>query len=517
MFRLEKLYSEKTGPGDVPYLGMLTLFAVALYWEIFTYDSFGPETALYYYYSDGLTFTQALRSFSYIQLMWYRPTTSVLYWAGEQFAGWHNIVGWKALHFLTVLAALYAIYWLVAACLGGGRLAGLLAAAWFCAVPNVYPGVMEAAGFDFVHIAFTVLCAGIYLYGTRAAGPRMVLLTGLAWLCFLIALASKEVVLAVPVYLALLSALAPLYSKNLNWRREMLRLAPFFAVLPLYYLVHFTKVPPGAFPGDGPYRSVANWTMIAANLRKMPLWVSRIYGYTGEKLGERMYHSNPVNNVVGIAAAALVSVTWWRRVRLPSHRSLLAALLCWIAVFLVLPVYAGGFIWHINLPLVGYSVLFGMAAAWAWAGISSRFWRGFALGVVLIGLMTLGRYNLHTELYGGTHALAFRINHSVLSHPPVPADRLGKAPLVYIEDRLGVGGWWYGCYGILFNYTYLRHDIEEVVVPPLATVPQNLRARWLAHPNAYFLRLDDNFDWRDASDEFRAGVIDGGGVAAAVR
>ena len=61
MFRLEKLYSEKTGPGDVPYLGMLTLFAVALYWEIFTYDSFGPETALYYYYSDGLTFTQALR------------------------------------------------------------------------------------------------------------------------------------------------------------------------------------------------------------------------------------------------------------------------------------------------------------------------------------------------------------------------------------------------------------------------------------------------------------------------
>lgn len=195
---------------------------------------------------------------------------------------------------------------------------------------------------------------------------------------------------------------------------------------------------------------------------------------------------------------------WWGRVRLPSYRRLLAALLCWIAVFLMLPIYAGGFIWHINLPLVGYSVLFGMGAAWAWAAISSRFWRGFALGVVLIGLVALGRYNLHTELYDGTHALAFRINHSVLSRPPVPADRLGKAPLVYIEDRLGVGGWWYGCYGNLFNYTYLRHDIEEVVVPAPATVPQNLRAHWLAHPNAYFFHLDDNFDWRDASDEFRA-------------
>jgi hypothetical protein len=57
---------------------------------------------------------------------------------------------------------------------------------------------MEAAGFDSVHIAFTVLCAGIYLCGTRAAGLRMIVLTGLGRLCFLIALASKEVVLALP-------------------------------------------------------------------------------------------------------------------------------------------------------------------------------------------------------------------------------------------------------------------------------------------------------------------------------
>ena len=503
MFPVEKLRTEKTGPGDALYLGILTLFAVALDWEVFTYDSFGPETALYYYYSDGLTFTQALRNFSYVQLMWYRPVSSVLYWVGEQFAGWHNIVGWKALHFLTVLAALYAIYWLVTACLGGGRLAGLLAAAWFCAVPNVYPGVMEAVGFDFVHITFTVLCAGIYLRGMRAAGARMVVLTGLAWLCFLIALASKEVVLAAPIYLALLSALAAPDYKNLKWRREMLRLAPFFAVLPIYYLVHFAKVAPGTFSGDGPYRSVANWTMIVANLRKMPLWILRIYGYTGEKLGEHMYQSTLVNNLVGVAAAALASVMWWGKVRSPSYRRLLLALLGWIAVFLVLPVYAGGFIWHINLPLVGYAVLFGMAGAWAWESISSRILCRFLLGVFLIGLVALGRYNLHTELYDGTHALAFRINHSVLSRPPVPADQLGRAPLVYIEDRLGVGGWWYGCYRFLFNYTYLRHDIKEVVVPPLAAVPQNLRASWLAHPNAYFFRLDDNFDWRDASAEFR--------------
>src|SRR5262249_33926587 len=170
---------------------------------------------------------------------------------------------------------------------------------------------------------------------------------------------------------------------------------------------------------------------------------------------------------------------------------------------LMLPIYGGGFLWHINLPLVGYAVLFGLAASWAWQAIPTAAWRRAAAAAFFVGLAALARFNLHTELYSGTHALAFRINHSVLSHPPVPADRLGTKPLVYIEDRLGVGGWWYGCYGILFNYTYLRKDIEEVVVPKLADVPQDLRARWLAHPNAFFFRLDENYDWRDASAEFR--------------
>ena len=47
--------------------------------------------------------------------------------------------------------------------------------------------------------------------------------------------------------------------------------------------------------------------------------------------------------------------------------------------------------------------------------------------------------------------------------------------------------------GFLFNYTFLRHDIQEVIVPELAAVPQDLRARWLAHPNAYFFRLRRQF------------------------
>jgi hypothetical protein len=503
---------QRIGRGDVPYLGFLTLFAFALYSEVFVYNSFGPETALYYYYSDQLTFIQALRSFLYVQLMWYRPITSVLYWLGEQFVGWHNLVGWKLLHFVTVLAACYAIYWLVVTCLAGRRMAGLLAAAWFAAQPNVYPGVMEAAGFDFIHICFTVLCAGLYLRGTRPSGRRMFGLTAAAWLCFLIALFSKEAALTVPLYLAAVSVLVAVFDPKarLTWRREFLRLAPFLAVVPLYYFLHFVKVPAGAFPGSGPYRSIANWSLILANFRKMTLWVLRVYAYTGDTAGEHMYHSNVVNNLTGMAAAVLVAAMWFGRVRRhPFWRLDAGLMLSWIAVFLMLPIYGGGFLWHINLPLVGYAVLFGMAATWAWEAIRAVFWRRFAAGAFFLGMVVLARGNLHTELYGGTHALAFRINHSVLSNPPVSPDRLGKAPLVYIEDRLGVGGWWYGCYGLLFNYTYLRHDIQEVVVPQLAEVPPDLRARWSAHPNAYFFRLDDNFDWRDASAEFRSALLRG--------
>jgi hypothetical protein len=61
--------------------------------------------------------------------------------------------------------------------------------------------------------------------------------------------------------------------------------------------------------------------------------------------------------------------------------------------------------------------------------------------------------------------------------------------------------------GFLFNHTFPRHDIQEVIVPEPAAVPQDLRSRWLAHPNAYFFRLDGNFDRRDASAEFRSAIV----------
>jgi len=126
---------------------------------------------------------------------------------------------------------------------------------------------------------------------------------------------------------------------------------------------------------------------------------------------------------------------------------------------------------------------------------------------LLAGGLLLSRANLRTELDAGSHAAGYQINHSLLEHPPVPPAALGKAPLIYIEDRLGIGPWWYGCFGRLFNYTYLRHDLEEVIVPPMSQVTSEDRNKWLAHRNAFFFRYDREFNWHDASAEFRAGSV----------
>jgi hypothetical protein len=287
-------------------------------------------------------------------------------------------------------------------------------------------------------------------------------------------------------------------------------------VLPAYYFFHIAKISPGTFFDSGPYRNTANWGMILANVRKFPLWIVRIYAWSDETLSNHFYQSTALNNIVGICALAMVAVQWWRGVRLaPSSRLVLLLMLGWTAVYLVLPIYSGGYVWHINLTVIGYSVLFGFALAWCFDAITSAPLRRAAIALFLLGALLLGRENLKTELYAGTHATGFRINHSVIQHPPVTAEALGKEPLIYIEDRLGMGPWWYGCFGSLFKYTYLRHDIEEVIVPTMATVSHDLRHKWLGHKNAFFFRYDEDYNWYDATREFRDDSLQHGTIEPA--
>jgi hypothetical protein len=443
--------------------------------------------------------------------MWYRPTSfGVPYWLLEQFLGWHDLAAWKFAHLCTALAAAYATYWLAVVPLGASRMAGLLAAIYFIAQPCLYSGMMEVAGFDFVHIVLTILSAGFFILGARAKGRRLILLTGLSWVLFLVAVTAKEAALATPGYLLIVSALICWLERDgISWwprmRREALRLLPFFAILPVYYFFHLAKIPPAAFQG-GQYRNTANWPVILANLRSFPLWVVRIYAWSGATLQTRMYQSTILNNLVGIGTLLLVLVQWTRLLRHDkSSRLPLLLMLAWTGIYLALPVWSGGYLWHINLTIVGYSVIFGIAIASLITSLPSVTLRRGVAVTFLAGWLLLSRENLRNELSVGSHATAYRINHSLLLHPPVPPAALGQAPLIYIEDRLGMGPWWYGCFGLLFKYTYLRHDLDEVIVPSMASVSPADRDKWLAHRNAFFFRYDDEYNWHDASAEFRAG------------
>jgi len=238
---------------NLVYVGFLTLLSFLIYSEIFTYTTFGPETAMFYYETDSHPFGLMLRSYTYFQLSWYRPTSFGLpYWVIQQFVGWHNLFAWKFIHFWTVLAAAYAIYWLVVSCLGGTRMAGLLSATYFIAQPSLYAAVMEVAGFDFLHILLTVLSVGLYIQGTRAGTRRCVLLTFAAWVLFVIAITAKEMALATPGYLLTAGALLGWFGRGTvppgrHLRREALRLIPFFSMLVVYYFVHTARIPAGTF------------------------------------------------------------------------------------------------------------------------------------------------------------------------------------------------------------------------------------------------------------------------------
>lgn len=493
---------------------LLTLFAVVIYAEIFTLDAFSPEFPLFFLINDGLPFEGLLGAYKTFGAMWYRPTSfNLFYWIGQQFLNWHDLVRWKAFHFSTVLATCFTIYWFVLQLSPGNRLAAFLSAAFFISQPSLFAFVMDVAPFDFIHILLTVACVGFYVRAQRVPPKESILPSLLSWCLFAASLTAKEVCLAIPGYLlgvSVVFALLDRRKERLTRRlgREALRLIPFVALIPIFWNLHMVHVPKETFSSGGPYRSYLDFGMIGNNLRKFVLWIFRVYCFTGDAIGDRMYLSNWLNNSAGLAALAATAAAWVRLARKEqSYRLMLLLMAGWIAGFLIIPVYSGQYFWHVNLPLVGYCVIFGLGMAYWWNRLTHIRWRS-AAAVLLFGCWALlGRDNMHVELHRGTHAFAFRINNrELLDSPPVPAAQIVRSSLIYIEDRAGMGQWWYGCYGNLFRFVYKRHDLREKVVPVADSVSDELWADWRSQPSAFFFRYDERYRWIDASREFRTGI-----------
>src|ERR1700724_3208943 len=82
------------------------------------------------------------------------------------------------------------------------------------------------------------------------------------------------------------------------------------------------------------------------------------------------------SNLPAAIAIVAVIVVWFRNVRRDtSLRGPLCMLIAWMAIFLVVPVYSGGYYWHANLAMAAYAVLFGYAIAYLFQSIPVLSWR----------------------------------------------------------------------------------------------------------------------------------------------
>jgi hypothetical protein len=485
------------------------LFAVFMYWDILSYRTFGSELPSFYSFHGGITFSQVLTAYrTHLTYPWYRPSTfDLFYWFGSLLFDWHNVQGWKILELSGGLLCSFLIYWLVLLLLPKQRLAAALAAIYFIASPNLYTVVLDTQGLDFIHIIFCLLCFILFLLAYRSTGWRAAVFLSLSILSYAMALTSKELTIVTPVYLTV-AAGALLFAEGgkRRWGRTALELLPFFLLMGAYWVGHVQRMPKNTWEGNGGYRMQTYWPAIIANLKNYPFWMTRLYVDLVPDSQALMAHFNRwwSNLPAGLAVVAVV-VVWFRNARREvALRLPLFLLLAWMAIFLIVPVYSGGFYWHANLAMAGYAVLFGYAIAYLFESIPVVAWRRAAVCVFVLGFFFLARANVWSFLHETSRFHLYRLNYMALDAPPLKPEQLAGPgrPLIYVEDRLGLSSYAYG-QDNLFKFIYLNKDIEEKSVPALTSVPKPLCTEWLARPNAHFVSYDARYHWGDETELFR--------------
>jgi hypothetical protein len=480
----------------------LAAFTLAVFQEVIRFQAFGAEFPLYWVYDHGISFGAVLASYGIFNQMWYRPTAATLIaWIGAQFFSWHDLAGWKLLALLSLVLTACALYWFVRVIVPGARVAAISAALYYLSHPAQDTLPLQMLPWDALYVMFGLLCAGFYWRALHTERRASWIETAKALAMFIAALTCKEMAVAIPGFLAVESCIA-LWGR-VHWRtvrREVLRLAPFAAVLGLYLTARLASLRALAASG-GNYRVSADWAAVLNNLRMLPLMSLRIFYLSGYRIEWRSYLETTLSNLVGAAILVVTIAGWVYLVRKrPELRQPGLLFLLWVAAFLLLPVYSGGSIWHVTMPLCGYGALFGLAV-WGslqpGASFSPLAYSGLAVAGAV--LLIAGRASLNDELYHGLFTAPSLLTRDLLAHPPIPAEKLGPHPTIYMEDRLNLGGWCYGCYGNLMRYVYQRSDIAERVVRPgqLAQIKT---------PETYYTVYDSSYHWRDASAEMRGAL-----------
>lgn len=481
--------------------GLLAVFASAVYWDLVSYRTFGPEYAMFYMMERSDTLQKVVHEYFQFKNPWYRPTAFVTpYYVGKLFIDWHNTPGWKVLELSTAVLSAFLIY-ILAVVLGLSRWAGLLAGIYYLAHPTLFEGVYAVAAFDFTYVIFVLATIITFVKALRTANKRQYFWLGLSLASFLAALTSKELSVATPGFLAVLAF--PLVLTRQSIQRAAIFVAPFFLVLGLYYVVHVRNIPKAAWSAESDYRKELNVNVIRENLIKYPLWMMRVFPDNIDPLQQSADFVNRRNLLFGAASAAFTLVVWiWLLLRRPDYRRLFLMLLLFIVIFAVVPVFSGRYFHHVILPLAGYSCLFGMAVFEMLSRLRHRYVIAASFAAICIWLLFLGRADARQHLVG-TASHFYRLDYNALNFPPSNAPDLRKGmPLVYIEDRMSLGVWAYGVNHV-FQYAYLNPELRQQILPDMtATQPASCLA-WLNEPRAYYFRYDAAYRWYDGSLSFR--------------
>jgi hypothetical protein len=124
--------------------------ALSMYWEAFTFRSFGPEFAYFFELNHGITFGGVVGKYFQLGNGWYRPTEFYApYWLLSKVISWHSITYWKIAAFATLLILCAALYRLVRFIFPGERLGAFLALIYFVTHPAHYLVLFEISAFDF--------------------------------------------------------------------------------------------------------------------------------------------------------------------------------------------------------------------------------------------------------------------------------------------------------------------------------------------------------------------------------
>lgn len=497
-----RLGAEPLSTHVVPLAG-IALAIIVIYWWGIWYRVLGPELPLFYGVAHGKTFSQVL--FEYINfksILWFRPTSFYLpYWIGEHFLSWHNLPGWKIFQVLVLIPACWSIYFLTQLLFPRKRLAGVLAALYLATHPGCLSVVMQSAAFDAPHIFFVTLTVMLFCSAQIAQGSRVWLLNALAVLTFVAALTSKELTIVTPVYLTCVSALVVLSTRR-GLLKQILMLVPFYGLVAAYYVLRVLQMPKYESAGD--YRTQFNPAIVLDNAIKFPLWVMRLFGFTADASNQTVGHVHALNWIIGLVLVAAVAGYWIPvAVRERESRWKAILLVLWVAVFLSVPIYSGRYLWHVDLAACAYAILTGVALSYWITRIPVGRARMAATGLAIAMFIAVGIASSQDNFKRGIFNVAFRVGVRLLQQVPVPKEQMTGNAIIYIEDRMALSPWTYGGEA-LFQWAYLNPGLKQKTVPAWKDVPFETKQAFLKEPQAYFFRYDDDFNWFDDTEKFRA-------------